>query len=216
MLERYLRRIIAQLTALGLLSAAAFAAVPTARISVEPAVIAPGGSAFLTWSTENAVTVTINDQAVTSAGTLPVTASTTGAYVLKAYNLDGSTTVSVVLNVTPLIVPPNRYSIHFNFDDATIRSVDAPTLAAIGLRMQANPWLRFRIDGHADEVGNDAYNVELGLRRAEAARDFIVSRYAIDPWRFEVASYGDRLPVTTNMGAAGRQLNRRVVITELP
>jgi OOP family OmpA-OmpF porin len=65
--------------------------------------------------------------------------------------------------------------------------------------------------GHTDSVGSDRYNLDLGLRRADAVRNYLVSK-GLEPGRVYVDSKGEREPVTTNKTAQGRSENRRVVV----
>lgn len=65
--------------------------------------------------------------------------------------------------------------------------------------------------GHTDSIGSDAYNMRLGLRRAEAVKAYLVSS-GIDSRLIRTSSKGEREPVADNKTAAGRAKNRRVVI----
>ena len=74
----------------------------------------------------------------------------------------------------------------------------------------------FEIAGHtANDPSDDAYNVELSLRRAEAVRRYL-HRSGIDPSRMQIAGRGASMPVATNSTAVGRELNRRVEVTVIP
>jgi OOP family OmpA-OmpF porin len=68
-----------------------------------------------------------------------------------------------------------------------------------------------QIIGYTDSVGSDSYNNRLGLARATAVRDYLVQA-GVDPNRITVSSGGKSNPVASNRTAAGRALNRRVVI----
>lgn len=87
---------------------------------------------------------------------------------------------------------------------------------AIDARKAEN--IRFRISGHTDpsEAASEAARQQLGLRRAEAARDYLVQKWGVDPTRIEVRSAGDDEPVAHNGGAGGRAKNRRVEIVPAP
>ncbi len=95
----------------------------------------------------------------------------------------------------------------FNSSDIT------PEAAAI-LSRQANwigqfPEVRFRVYGHTDLVGSDAYNKSLGLRRAQAVVSYFASK-GISRSRLEaVASFGETQPVINSQGP--EQANRRTV-----
>ena len=65
--------------------------------------------------------------------------------------------------------------------------------------------------GHTDSVGSDRYNLELGIRRADAIRNYLVAK-GLEPARVYVDSKGEREPVATNKTAKGRGENRRVVV----
>jgi peptidoglycan-associated lipoprotein len=64
------------------------------------------------------------------------------------------------------------------------------------------------IEGHADSVGTQQYNLALGDRRANSARDYLVMR-GIAASRLRTVSYGEDRPIDTNETAAGRARNRR-------
>ncbi|HEX9611955.1 MAG TPA: OmpA family protein, partial [Gemmatimonadales bacterium] len=65
--------------------------------------------------------------------------------------------------------------IHFDYDKSNIRSDDAGALDQKVAILQANPNLRIRIHGHCDERGSDEYNLALGNRRAQSAKQYLVS-----------------------------------------
>jgi outer membrane protein OmpA-like peptidoglycan-associated protein len=75
---------------------------------------------------------------------------------------------------------------------------------------RANPTMTIVIVGHTDPVGTDAYNMALGMRRAEAAKAYIVSR-GIDASRVEIESRGESQPVVSPpvVGKAANAPNRR-------
>jgi OmpA-OmpF porin, OOP family len=62
-------------------------------------------------------------------------------------------------------------------------------------------------------IGSDAYNLKLSERRANAVRDYMVSR-GIDTSRITTTGFGKADPVASNKTAEGRAKNRRVEITE--
>ena len=98
--------------------------------------------------------------------------------------------------------------IHFDFDKANIRPVDAGTLdQKVGI-LQANPNLRIRISGHCDERGSDEYNLALGNRRATAAKQYLVS-HGIDAGRIETVSYGEERPIAQGHDETAWAQNRR-------
>jgi OOP family OmpA-OmpF porin len=66
--------------------------------------------------------------------------------------------------------------------------------------------------GYTDDRENTGPNRDLDRRRAEAVRDYLVTRHGIDPSRITVEGRGTSDPVGDNSTAEGRLRNRRVVI----
>jgi outer membrane protein OmpA-like peptidoglycan-associated protein len=101
--------------------------------------------------------------------------------------------------------------IYFKTNSAEFTKKTYPTLEAIVVIMQKYPASRFRIEGHTDSQGSDAYNMKLSERRANAVRDYLISK-GISADRLEAKGYGETRPIATNKTAAGRAKNRRVEI----
>lgn len=78
--------------------------------------------------------------------------------------------------------------------------------------MSENPGMSLNIDGHTDHVGSDEMNLKLSQNRADAVKNYIVSK-GIDPSRITATGYGESKPIATNATAAGRQQNRRSELT---
>jgi OOP family OmpA-OmpF porin len=83
---------------------------------------------------------------------------------------------------------------------------------AMTAALAGNPGLRLAIAGHTDSVGPAAYNVTLSAARANAVRDYLVSR-GVPITALSTAGYGESAPVATNATADGRAVNRRVDLT---
>jgi peptidoglycan-associated lipoprotein len=98
--------------------------------------------------------------------------------------------------------------IHFDYDKANIRGEDAATLDSKVAILQANPNLRIRIHGHCDERGSDEYNLALGNRRAQAAKQYLVS-HGIDASRIETQSWGEERPMVDGHDESAWSQNRR-------
>lgn len=75
-----------------------------------------------------------------------------------------------------------------------------------------NPDLNIVVEGHADERGTDDYNLALGERRANSAREYLIAQ-GVDPLRIEVVSFGEERPVETCSDESCWSQNRRVVTT---
>jgi len=85
------------------------------------------------------------------------------------------------------------------------------TLARFSGIVASYPELRFTIEGHTDNVGSDATNSELSLRRALSVRDYLIG-LGVAASRIDVDGYGPSRPVADNTTADGRARNRRVEI----
>jgi len=112
---------------------------------------------------------------------------------------------AIVVDTSAITAP-----IYFDFDKSDIRPDAAVTLDRKIPWLQANPGMRIRIEGNADNRGSDEYNLALGQRRVAAARHYLADR-RIDAGRFDLVSYGEERPVCseTPMTEACNQLNRR-------
>jgi len=75
--------------------------------------------------------------------------------------------------------------------------------------LQKYPERRVVIEGHTDNVGSDAYNLDLSQRRADAVRDFLLQN-GVNAAQLSTRGYGKASPVASNATAEGRQRNRRV------
>jgi peptidoglycan-associated lipoprotein len=99
-------------------------------------------------------------------------------------------------------------TIHFDYDQFTINADDTARLDRKAAIMKANAGLRIRVTGHADERGSDEYNLALGMKRAVAAKEYLV-RIGVDGSRIEVASLGREVPVDPSSNEAAWAKNRR-------
>lgn len=98
--------------------------------------------------------------------------------------------------------------INFDYNVASIRSSDQAVLDRKAAIMQANPGLRIRISGHADERGSDEYNLALGNRRAAAAQRYLQNK-GIDTGRIDVISLGEERPLVQGSSEDAFAQNRR-------
>jgi peptidoglycan-associated lipoprotein len=112
----------------------------------------------------------------------------------------------------PMMMPVDTNAItapiYFDFDRSTIRPDAAATLDRKIPWLQANPGMRIRIEGNADERGSDEYNLALGQRRAGAAKRYLTER-GIAGDRFDLVSHGEERPVCTEHNETCWQQNRR-------
>ncbi len=84
------------------------------------------------------------------------------------------------------------------------------TINEIVKMMNDHPNLKFRIEGHTDNDGDDAYNQKLSEQRAYAVKSMLVNS-GISAARLETKGYGETKPVDDNSTPEGKANNRRVV-----
>ena len=94
---------------------------------------------------------------------------------------------------------------------AEIRSDAKRSIDKLATFLTAQPNRNVVIEGFTDSVGSDKYNLDLSERRAESARNELVSR-GIGSERITTRGFGKRDPVASNDTPEGRQLNRRVEV----
>ena len=105
-------------------------------------------------------------------------------------------------------VPADR--VFFELDSYSIDAEDRATLDAQAAWLTRYPNVRVTIEGHADERGTREYNLALGDRRANAARDYLQSR-GIAPARMTVISWGKERPQDPASNEDAWAQNRRAV-----
>ena len=98
--------------------------------------------------------------------------------------------------------------IHFDYDRSAIRPDAEQRLMRKLSVLRANPNARIRIAGHADERGSIEYNMALGQRRAQAAKDFLVG-FGIAANRIEIVSFGEDRPLVRASNEQAWAQNRR-------
>lgn len=86
--------------------------------------------------------------------------------------------------------------IHFGYNDATIRPEDNEVLKANADYLSSHAGTRVQIEGHCDDRGSEEYNIALGARRAQAAKDYLAT-LGVSGDRMSTISYGKELPLCT-------------------
>jgi peptidoglycan-associated lipoprotein len=105
-------------------------------------------------------------------------------------------------------VPSDR--IFFDTDTYNVDEQDRQILDAQATWLQRYPNVRVTLEGHADERGTREYNLALGDRRANAAKNYLQSR-GIGAERMNVISWGKERPVATGSDETSWAQNRRAV-----
>lgn len=99
-------------------------------------------------------------------------------------------------------------TIFFDTDRFNIDSTDAAALQAQAQYFAQFPQLTFTIEGHTDERGTREYNLALGERRANSAKNYLAS-LGVSADRIRTVSYGKERPVALASNAAAWAQNRR-------
>jgi peptidoglycan-associated lipoprotein len=98
--------------------------------------------------------------------------------------------------------------IYFSFDRYDLEGEARETLKVNGEWLKRNSTARVEIEGHADERGTNEYNLALGAKRAQAARDYLVT-LGVATERVSTISYGEEIPVCRESTESCWSQNRR-------
>jgi peptidoglycan-associated lipoprotein len=118
------------------------------------------------------------------------------------------------------VTPPGAAlkDIYYQFDSVELAAEAQEILKRNAEWLKANPKVRVEVEGHCDDIGAAEYNLALGAKRAQVAKDFLVSQgLAAD--RLVTISYGKEAPACFEPTEECRVQNRRarfVMFTEVP
>jgi outer membrane protein OmpA-like peptidoglycan-associated protein len=146
-------------------------------------------------------------------GTVPVTVTVTCPQDNKTAS--DSVNIRVVpAPITEIVIE----DVHFDFDRYSLRPEATRALDEAVAALQKVPGATVQIEGHTCNIGTAEYNLALGDRRANAVREYLVSR-GIGGDRLRTTSYGEERPKHDNAREETRRLNRRaalIVRVQLP
>jgi len=201
------------------------APAPTISLSASPSAIERGQSTTLTWSSSNATGVTIDNGlgTVEPSGTRTVQLSSSTTYMARASGPGGNAVAEARVTVTApsAATPPpmpaisdseffanNIQDAFFDLDQYSIREDARESLSADARALNDRPGIRITIEGHCDERGSEKYNLALGDRRANAAKEFLVGQ-GVGSSRIDTISYGKERNFCDEHTEECWQLNRR-------
>lgn len=98
--------------------------------------------------------------------------------------------------------------VFFAFDSSELDNEARDTVQKLAAWMQANPAVTVTVEGYCDERGTREYNLALGERRANAARDYLVA-LGVNPSRLSTISYGKERPAVMGSNEYAWAQNRR-------
>lgn len=104
--------------------------------------------------------------------------------------------------------------INFETSKADINPASYGVLDQIAAALGANPQLKVVVEGHTDNTGARAFNMDLSKRRAQAIVDYLVGK-GVSPSRLSAQGYGPDRPIADNATKLGRSKNRRVQFTKV-
>lgn len=98
--------------------------------------------------------------------------------------------------------------IHFEYDKYNIKDDMKPIMAQNAEWLLQHPTVEIRIEGHCDERGTTEYNIALGEKRADSARNYLVS-LGVAARKIQVVSYGKSKPLVNGVDEISHYQNRR-------
>ena len=118
-----------------------------------------------------------------------------------------------VPDFSQVIASSGRYVSHgilFDTGSDRLKPESAPVIQSIAKGLESNPELKLHIEGHTDSIGDDAKNLDLSKRRAEAVKNVLVAQFNVDAARLTTNGLGETKPIDSNDTPQGRSQNRRV------
>ena len=107
-------------------------------------------------------------------------------------------------------------NVRFEFNQADLTEPAMSELDTFAQQLATdNANVFIEIQGHTDSTGDEAYNIDLGERRAEATRRYLNMSHGVPLHRMSVISYGESAPIADNSTREGRSLNRRIALVVL-
>jgi peptidoglycan-associated lipoprotein len=203
------------------------APAPTLTLTATPAAINKGQTTVLSWRTSNATEVVIDGGigTVEASGSRTISPGASVTFLGRASGPGGTATaeVRITVNEAEPVVPPaarpltavewfatNIKDAFFDYDSYEIGNEARQALIADARALNESDRknIRITIEGHCDERGSEAYNLSLGDKRANSARDFLISQ-GVDATRIDVISYGEEKPFALGHDEEAWKQNRR-------
>lgn len=138
------------------------------------------------------------DSSSTGDGSSATTSSTTSS----SSSIASGSQQDLVVNVGDRVF--------FDFDRFDLDQLARETLERQAAWLKSNPGVVITVEGHCDERGTREYNLGLGDRRANAAKDYLVA-LGVAPGRVTTVSYGNERPVAMGSNEDAWKQNRRSV-----
>lgn len=200
------------------------AKAPTATLSANPTSIQAGQSATLTWSTENATDVALDGNKVDPSGSQTVSPAQTTTYHLTAKGSAGTQEATAQITVsaptptptptpapTPSLTDEQLFAqmvkdVYFDYDKSDLRADAQQAIAQAAQAIKQHGW-KVQIEGNCDDRGSTEYNLSLGERRADSAKQALLQG-GVGADAIKTISYGKEKPVCTDSNEDCWQKNR--------
>ena len=199
-------------------------AQPTVTLNASPSSVKSGDTVTLSWTSTDATDLDIEPGVgkVVAQGTTPVNPTQSTTFTITATGPGGTATADarITVGAAPVETPPggnqnlselfeqNVKDAYFDFNKSDIRGDARDNLAKTAEFLRSYPQIRVTIEGHCDERGSTEYNIGLGERRAQAAKNYLIS-LGIPTDRMDTVSWGKERPFCTEHDEACWQQNRR-------
>jgi peptidoglycan-associated lipoprotein len=200
------------------------AAQPTVSLKASAVQIKAGDSVTLSWTSTDATDLSLAPGVgkVAAEGSVPVTPTQSTTYTITASGPGGTASASANITVSGAEEAPgpqasagldqlfqaNVKDAFFDFNKSDIRGDARDALLKTAEFLRSYPQIRVSIEGHCDDRGSTEYNLGLGQRRAQSARDYLVS-LGIPAERMETVSWGKERPFCQQSNEECWQQNRR-------
>jgi len=198
---------------------------PTVTLQANPPNVQRGQTTTLRWSSTNATSLTLAPGVgnVSPEGNTNVTPTDSATYTITAMGPGGSATATTRVTVTVPPPPPvaaapapsmeelfakEVMDAFYDYDKSDLRADARSALTQTAGFLKSYPQVKVTIEGHCDERGSTEYNLALGDRRAQAAKDFLVS-LGVASDRMTTVSYGKERPFCNEHTEQCMQQNRR-------
>ena len=197
---------------------------PTVTLTASSTFIQKGETVTLSWSSTNATQLTLGPGigSVAPEGSTRVSPESSATYTITATGpggkADASTRITVAAPPPPAPEKPsetmeelflkNAQDAFFDFDKSDVRPDGRDALAKTAEFLRSYPQIRVNLEGHCDERGSTEYNLALGDRRAQAAKQFLIS-LGVAADRMDTVSYGKEKPFCFTHDEDCWQKNRR-------
>jgi peptidoglycan-associated lipoprotein len=129
----------------------------------------------------------------------------------------GASSLKSLQEGKPAITPASSplKDVNFAFDRYDLSAEARTILRSSAEWLKGNPAVRVEIEGHCDERGTNEYNLALGAKRAQAAREYLAT-LGVASARLSTTSYGEEIPVCRESNESCWKQNRRARFVIVP